>query len=67
MTDILGSSCLLRAGYRDHELHIELCDGSRYAYSTPPETLDAMLAAPSAGVFYNTFIRDVYPVRRIAS
>ncbi len=46
------------------ELFVRL-EGGAYTYEgVPPEVYEALLKAPSAGVFYNAYIRDRFSYKR---
>jgi hypothetical protein len=64
----LGSSVLTAAGYDpDHQaLELVFANGRIYRYTQVPELVyRRLLRAPSAGVYFNTEIRDRYPSERI--
>jgi hypothetical protein len=48
------------------ELTVTFNSGKRYVYFEVPRGVsDALLAAPSIGVYFNAHIRDTYRFRRI--
>jgi hypothetical protein len=60
----LGSSVLAAAGYDpDHQvLELAFANGRVYRYTQVPELVYwRLLRAPSAGIYFNTEIRDQYP------
>ena len=60
----LPSTSLFKAAYDDQRaiLQIQFRDGNTYDYaSVPPELFQALLAAPSKGVFFNHHIRGRFP------
>jgi hypothetical protein len=64
----LGSSVLAAAGYdADHQvLELAFANGRIYRYAHVPELVyRRLLRAPSAGVYFNTEIRDHYASRRV--
>jgi hypothetical protein len=59
----LNSSALAAASYDDEAktLELEFTSGRSYLYSqVPPEVFDDLVAAPSAGKFFNDFIKDIF-------
>ena len=49
-----------------NELVIQFHSGRRYAYSDVPASVaDGMRAAHSRGAFFNAWVRDRYPCRRL--
>ena len=59
----LTSSVLAAAVYDDElkELTLEFTSGRSYTYSqVPPETFEDLVSAPSAGKFFNNFIKDIF-------
>jgi hypothetical protein len=49
------------------ELTVTFNSGNRYAYfAVPRDVSEALIAAPSIGVYFNAHIRDHYRFRRIA-
>ena len=59
----LNSSVLAAASYDDErkELTLEFTSGRSYTYSqVPPETFKSLVSAPSAGKYFNNFIKDIF-------
>jgi KTSC domain len=49
-----------------NELVIQFQSGRRYAYdNVPPEVYDALRAARSRGSYFNAWVRDRYPCRKL--
>jgi hypothetical protein len=66
--DILVESSLIRRVAYGHDatLTVHLHSGAVYRYFTVPRAvLEALLAAPSKGTYFNQHIRDVFPYRRL--
>jgi len=62
----LNSSNLAAAAYANNTLRILFHNGSVYEYSdVPEETYSTLLAAPSQGGFFNSYIKTSFPTRRI--
>lgn len=63
------SSNLMNVNYdeEDQTLRIQFHDGAIYAYSSVPGAVfDALLAAPSKGKYFRSFIRDQFTYKREA-
>lgn len=63
LSKMFGSKCLDYATYdpESKELIIEFTNGRCYKYENVPHNVyDALVAAKSAGRFFNKSIRDVY-------
>ena len=62
----IDSHAIRRVEWRDDTLSVWFADGDRYDYmGVPQRVYGALLAAGSAGVFFQQNIRDAYPFRRI--
>lgn len=67
-TDIAVDSSLIRSvtDGSDATLTIRFHSGAVYRYFTVPRTiLEAFLAAPSKGTYFNHHIRDAFPYQRV--
>lgn len=64
------SSSIAAIGWdrKSSTLYVNFRTKRKYAYdSVSEETFESFLAAESKGLFFNTEIRDKYPMRRLAS
>ena len=62
------SSNILAAAYdaAEQRLLVRFKSGATYAYSyVPQDVADGLVTAPSAGVYLNTVIKDVYPYEQV--
>ena len=62
-TKSLSSSVLASASYdpETREMELTFTSGRSYTYNeVPQETFDALASAPSAGRYFNNFIKDIY-------
>lgn len=62
------SSSLQSVGYdsASRTLEIAFRNGSVYQYfGVPPAVHEELITAPSHGAYFNAFIRDRYPYRRL--
>ena len=65
----VSSSNLAAIGYDPvtQTLEVEFHGGRIYQYyGVPDRMLEEMMQAPSAGQFFNTYIRDGYPYSRVS-
>ncbi len=62
----VSSSNLRSVGHDGSTLEVEFRNGSVYQYSGVPKSVSrALLSAGSKGGYFNDYIRDRYPTRRI--
>jgi hypothetical protein len=64
----VSSSNLASVGYDDasQTLEVEFKRGTVYQYHGVPEVLhQSLMAAPSAGTFFNANIRNVFPCEQV--
>ena len=67
---IKGSSLITQAEYNPdtHNLTLWFKSGKPYTYyGVPPKTCESFKAAPSAGAYFNAFIREQYSANRVAA
>jgi hypothetical protein len=62
---LVDSTLLHSIGYEDGKLYVNFLKGGLYSYDdVPREVFDDFMAAPSAGKFFLTKIKNQYPTTK---